>query len=119
MDLKKNPIEIPSKYNIVSSFNQAEFHFNKGSVLSMPITWFTSLYIHKCSDNVYEVMVIPLVGRTLAYEGDRKAAEMLLKEYDFFVCKGKLTQKAKPGMLDRMFAWVQEKCSKDSDNNGN
>ena len=117
--MKKNPIQIPPNCSIVTTFDQAEFHFSRGSVLGMPVTWFTSLYLLKSDEDKYDILLVPLLGRSLAYEGDKKSTKLLLEEYDFFVCKGDLKKKSKVGLLDKIFSWFQSKFDRERDKNGN
>jgi hypothetical protein len=110
-----NQLKIPKSYTKVTSFVQAEFHFNNDKLLGLPISWFRMVYARKLEENSYELAVVPLFGRADVYTGNADSMKGMLDVYTFCVVGdvGSFTQK-KPSLLDK-FAYFLQKLFDRSD----
>lgn len=107
----KKQLDLPKSYNIIKTPVQAAFHLNKGEVLTLPVTWFVSIFIMKDEgkDDSYEVALVPLFGKAQLFEGDFKAVSGMIEEYDFFVIKGATLQKRKLSIWDKIIDRLKER----------
>ncbi len=103
--MKKNPVKIPDSFHIVKTYLQAKFYLDKGEVLSMPLSLSKSIHMKKAPDteDLYQLAIVPLVGKSSCYEGDSGAIKNILADYDFYIFKGAtLTEKA-PTLWDKAY----------------
>ncbi len=94
---------LPKNYSKVTSFVQAEFHLNNGEVLVSPVSIFKSLFIRKHfeEDDLYEVVLIPMIGKSTAWGCKREAVRIITEEFSFFVLKGSVLKVMEQGSMSK------------------
>lgn len=98
----------------ITTFVQAAFHFERGEIVSSPLTNKLGAHIKKVDDDTYEVVLVPHVGRSHVYTGNAEATKDLIEdtEYDWYVVKGaELEVNENPDLRNRMVAFFENLVS--------
>jgi hypothetical protein len=88
-----------NNYIKVTTYQQAKYHMDKGEILVSPVGAFRTLCARRCEDNKYEVAYVPIIGRSVIYEGSEDSMHQLCNEYEFFVIPGAELKELEPPML--------------------
>jgi len=99
-------MKIPDNCTKITSRAQAVFHLNNGAILGLPVSWNRNLYVKKVEEDLFDVVVIPLFGKAVSYEGPQKSVLELVDGNTFFVLKGAQLKSVKPRFTDKVVNYI-------------